>query len=126
MRRRYDRELEKLNDDLSDMGSLISDRITMAIYSMINGDKDTSLVIRQSDDEVDDYESKIESRALKLILKEQPVASDLRLISAALKMITDMERIGDHVYNIYNSIIDPMSEKIEITGLKVKGVNRDV
>lgn len=100
MRRRYDRELEKLNDDLSDMGSLISDRITMAIYSMINGDKDTSLVIRQSDDEVDDYESKIESRALKLILKEQPVASDLRLISAALKMITDMERIGDHAVDI--------------------------
>lgn len=100
MRRRYDRELEKLNDDLSDMGSLIADRITMAVYAMINGDKDTSLVIRQSDDDVDDYETKIESRALKLILKEQPVASDLRLISAALKMITDMERIGDHAVDI--------------------------
>ena len=100
MRRRYDRELEKLNDDLSDMGSLIADRITMAVYAMINGDKDTSLVIRQSEDDVDDYETKIESRALKLILKEQPVASDLRLISAALKMITDMERIGDHAVDI--------------------------
>lgn len=100
VRSRYDRQLEKLNDELSDMGSLISDRITMSIYSMINRDLDTAKVIRKSDDEIDEYETKIENRALKLILREQPVASDLRLISAALKMVTDMERIGDHAVDI--------------------------
>ena len=100
MRNRYTRQLEKLNDNLSDMGSLIADRITMAIYALINGDLETARMIHGSDDEVDLYETKIEDRALKLILREQPVASDLRLISSALKMVTDMERIGDHAVDI--------------------------
>ncbi|MDR1693467.1 MAG: phosphate signaling complex protein PhoU [Oscillospiraceae bacterium] len=100
MRNRFDQQLLRLNDMLIEMGTLIEKAIGLAVEALVK--QDTALA-RQSvefDDEVDQKEKDIESLCLKLLLQQQPVASDLRLISAALKMITDMERIGDQAADI--------------------------
>lgn len=100
MRNKFDRELDKLNGELTEMGELISERITDAISAFKHKDLEKAKLVLEGDDEVNEMERIIEKRALKLLLQQQPVASDLRLISAALKMITDMERIGDHAADI--------------------------
>ncbi|WP_100065594.1 phosphate signaling complex protein PhoU [Miniphocaeibacter massiliensis] len=100
MRNKFDKELDKLNDELTEMGELVSDKIVQSISAFKHRDKEKAKVILDSDNEVDEMEKTIEKRALKLLLQQQPVASDLRLISSALKMITDMERIGDQAADI--------------------------
>ncbi|QQK08544.1 phosphate signaling complex protein PhoU [Miniphocaeibacter halophilus] len=100
MRNKFDRELDKLNGELTEMGELISERIIDAISAFKHKDLEKAKMVLEGDDEVNEMERIIEKRALKLLLQQQPVASDLRLISAALKMITDMERIGDHAADI--------------------------
>lgn len=100
MRGRFDRELENLNLELIKMGGLIENSIEASAKALI--DKDLSLVkkVNEYEIEIDEMEKTIESHCLKLLLQQQPVASDLRLISTALKMITDMERIGDNAEDI--------------------------
>ncbi len=100
MRSRFDKELENLNLELIKMGSLIENSIEASANALIN--KDLSLVkkVNEYEVEIDEMEKTIESHCLKLLLQQQPVASDLRLISTALKMITDMERIGDNAEDI--------------------------
>ncbi|MGN0292093.1 MAG: phosphate signaling complex protein PhoU [Lachnospiraceae bacterium] len=100
MRNRFDRQLEQLNNELINMGSLIEEAIEMAITAMVKQDIVKAKEIMEFDEEIDDKEREIESLCLKLLLQQQPVARDLRQISAALKMITDMERIGDHAADI--------------------------
>lgn len=100
MRNRFDRQLEQLNNELINMGSLIEEAIEMAITAMVKQDIVKAKEIMEFDEEIDDKEREIESLCLKLLLQQQPVAKDLRQISAALKMITDMERIGDHAADI--------------------------
>lgn len=100
MRSKFDEELNMLNEELTEMGELISVRIIEAIRSFRNKDLIKAKFIMENDDDVNEYERRIEERALKLLLRQQPVASDLRLISSALKMVTDMERIGDHAVDI--------------------------
>lgn len=100
MRNRFDTELENLNLELIKMGSLIETSIETSAKALINQDLDLIKKVNELEIEIDEMEKTIESHCLKLLLQQQPVASDLRLISTALKMITDMERIGDNAEDI--------------------------
>ena len=100
MRNRFDRQLSTLNDELIEMGSMIEKSIETAIKSQVNQDENLESDTNEADAEIERHERIIEDLCLKLLLQQQPVAKDLRLISSALKMITDMERIGDHASDI--------------------------
>lgn len=105
MRNRFDRQLQVLNDELIEMGSLIEQAIEMACSALVRQDVEKAQKAISFDEEIDHQERDIESLCMKLLLQQQPVAKDLRLISAALKMITDMERIGDHAADISEIIV---------------------
>ena len=100
MRNRFDRQLLELNNELIEMGSLIEKAIEMAIAALVKQDVERAGDAIKFDEVIDHQEKEIEGLCMKLLLQQQPVARDLRLISAALKMITDMERIGDHAADI--------------------------
>lgn len=100
MRNRFDRQLAELNHDLIQMGHMIEQAIEMAISALNNRDIKQAEKAIAFDDEINEEEREIESLCFKLLLQQQPVARDLRVISAALKMITDMERIGDQAADI--------------------------
>ena len=87
------------------MGSMIEISIEGAAQALINRDIELAKKIIVADDDIDNMENEIEARCLKLILQQQPVASDLRLISSILKMITDLERIGDQAQDISEIVI---------------------
>lgn len=117
MRNRFDRQLSTLNDELIEMGSMIEKSIETAIKALVNQDVDLARHAIEADEEIDRQERIIENLCLKLLLQQQPVAKDLRLISSALKMITDMERIGDHASDISEITIaladQPYIKKLE-------------
>ena len=100
MRNKFDAQLSKLNDMLIEMGAQIEAAIDMAVRALEEPDTKLARQTIAFDDEIDQKEKDIEALCLKLLLQQQPVARDLRLISAALKMITDMERIGDQAADI--------------------------
>ncbi|HSH35118.1 phosphate signaling complex protein PhoU [Schnuerera sp.] len=100
IRSRFDKELDLLNNELIEMGNLIESAIKTAVTALVEQDADLAKRIVENDNEVDAMEKTIEQRCLKLLLQQQPVAGDLRFISSALKMITDMERIGDQAADI--------------------------
>lgn len=100
MRNKFDKELDLLNNELIEMGNLIESAIKTAVTALEEQDIELAKRIVENDKEVDNMERDIERRCLKLLLQQQPVAKDLRLISSALKMITDMERIGDQASDI--------------------------
>lgn len=100
MRSRFDEQLIELNKSLIEMGALIEEAIAQATSALINHDIETAKKVMGSDDIINEKEKEIEASCLKLLLSQQPVARDLRQISTALKMITDMERIGDQAADI--------------------------
>jgi len=100
MRNKFDEQLTKLHDMLIDMGAMIEKAITLAIQALVQQDKAMAQQAIAVDEDIDHMEKDIEAMCLRLLLQQQPVAKDLRLISAALKMITDMERIGDQAADI--------------------------
>ena len=100
MRNKFDLELENLNLELIRMGSMIEKSIETSAKALINQDINLVNRVNEYEIEIDEMEKTIESHCLKLLLQQQPVASDLRMISTALKMITDMERIGDNAEDI--------------------------
>jgi phosphate transport system protein len=100
MRSRLDTQLEKLNNLLISMGALCENAIAVAVKALLNNDIVLAKTVKNVEIEIDQKEKEIENLCLNLILQQQPVAKDLRLISAALKMITDMERIGDQAADI--------------------------
>ena len=100
MRNRFDEQLAQLNKELIEMGALCEEVIALASEALTRGDVQLAAKIAPLDAEIDRKERTIESLCLKLLLQQQPVARDLRRISAALKMITDMERIGDQAEDI--------------------------
>ena len=100
MRNRFDEQLALLNKEIISMGSMIEQSIEMAVDALIHQDVKKAQKAMDSDKEIDHQEKEIENLCLRLLLQQQPVARDLRVISAALKMITDMERIGDHATDL--------------------------
>lgn len=100
MRSKFDEQLGKLNNEMIDMGNLIISNITSAIRAMKNKDRELALQIMKKDAEVDSAQKRIESTCFNLLIQQQPVARDLRTVTAAMKMVTDMERIGDHAADI--------------------------
>ena len=116
MRNKFDMQLERLNEQLTHMGKLCEIAINKATMALQNGDMEQAKAVREADDEIDQMEKDIERLCLKLLLQQQPVARDLRQISAALKMITDMERIGDQASDIAEIIISArMTEAMDIS-----------
>ena len=100
MRTRFEEQLTRLNAELIDMGTLIEHAIVESTQALGARDAVRARTVMALDRDIDQKEREIESQCLKLLLQQQPVARDLRLISAALKMITDMERIGDQAEDI--------------------------
>jgi len=100
MRTKFDEQLLTLNNMLIEMGSMIETAIAMSIDALLSQDVALATKAIEYDMDIDQMEKDIEALCLKLLMQQQPVAKDLRLISAALKMITDMERIGDHAADI--------------------------
>ena len=110
MRNRFDRQLVQLNNELIEMGGKIEKAISDTVKALVNQDIELASNVIEYDEEIDHQEREIEQLCLKLLLQQQPVAKDLRLISAALKMITDMERIGDHATDISEITIELSKE----------------
>ncbi|MFR8537130.1 MAG: phosphate signaling complex protein PhoU [Lacrimispora saccharolytica] len=115
MRDRFTQQMEKLHVELIEMGALCEQAISRAYQVLMEEDPKAAQDLRKKDAAIDEKEREIESRCLKLLLQQQPVASDLRQVSAALKMITDMERIGDQASDI--------AEIVQTTHLKAPGEN---
>ena len=100
MRTRFEEQLTRLNAELIDMGTLIEHAIVESTQALGARDVVRARTVMALDRDIDQKEREIENLCLKLLLQQQPVARDLRLISAALKMITDMERIGDQAADV--------------------------
>ena len=94
MRSRFDRRLDILNKKMIEMGAECETAIAQSVKALLDGDMKIAAMVKQSTRRIDELEREIEGICLKLLLQQQPVAKDLRNISAALKMITDMDRIG--------------------------------
>ena len=100
MRIRFDEQLEQLNEEMINMGNMIEASIGDAVKALMKQDEELAKKTMAGDEKIDRTERKIEDLCLRLLLQQQPVARDLRNISSALKMVTDMERIGDHATDI--------------------------
>ncbi len=100
MRNKFDRQLSLLNTELVTMGALCEEAITNAVAYLTDNEESSKILCLDADRQIDEKERDIETLCLKLILQQQPVAKDLRIVSAALKMISDMERIGDQASDI--------------------------
>lgn len=100
MRRRFDEQLTLLHREMIAMGALCEEVIAQAFSALTDGSVKKAEAIALHDKEIDQKERDIEALCMKMLLQQQPVAGDLRQISAALKMITDMERIGDQAEDI--------------------------
>jgi len=105
MMRRFDEQLMELNNRLLEMGALVEKTITLASKALIEQDVELAKNVILVEADVEQKEKDIETLCLKLLMQQQPVAKDLRLISAALKMITDMERIGDQASDISEIVV---------------------
>lgn len=106
MRNKYEEQLENLNTSIQSMGKMVEVAIESTILTLLGRDKDAAKTVKANDYVIDDMERDIETQCLKLLLQQQPVAGDLRMITSALKMITDMERIGDHAVDIADLVLD--------------------
>lgn len=100
MREKFERQLVELNNTMIDMGNKVIESINGSIDALINRDIEKAKKIMENDNEIDHLQKAIESICFNLLVAQQPVAKDLRAITAAMKMVTDMERIGDHAADI--------------------------
>ena len=100
MRNRFDEQLALLKKEMIEMGAMCEEAIALTARALTEGDISLAGKVESLSQSIDQMERDIESRCLKLLLQQQPVAKDLRAISAALKMITDLERIGDQAEDI--------------------------
>ena len=129
MRSRFDEQLAQLKCELIEMGALCEEAIALAAKALDEADVKLATKVAPLSGEIDRMERNIESMCLKLLLSQQPVARDLRMISAALKLITDMERIGDQASDIAEIInfLDGRSiEECEYIGEMAKAAIRMV
>lgn len=100
MRNKFNEQLLELNKEMIEMGNKIIDSIKMAIAALESSDTEKAKRIMEGDAEIDRLQKKIENICFNLLIQQQPVATDLRNVTAAMKMVTDMERIGDHAADI--------------------------
>ena len=130
MRNKFDMQLGMLNEQLIHMGELCELAINRATKALQNGSIEEAKNVIDADQEIDQMEKDIERLCLKLLLQQQPVARDLRQISAALKMITDMERIGDQASDIAEIIISSKgvaaTDEIHVIGTMASEVSKMV
>ena len=131
MRNRFDQQLHLLDEQLTHMGELCETAIAKATQALKDGSTEQARIIIAEDEEIDQFEKDIERLCLKLLLQQQPVAKDLRRISAALKMITDMERIGDQTSDIAEIILSSKNwavtaENIQVIGTMASEVSKMV
>ncbi len=110
MRNRFDSQLEVLNNGIIEMGALVEEALNSSIEALLKFNKELAQKVIVGDKEIDQKMKDIETLCLRLLLSQQPVARDLRLISASLKMVSDLERIGDQAADIAE-IINESSEK---------------
>ena len=120
MRNRFDRQLLRLNQEMIDMGSLCEEMITAAAKIVATRDKELMDDIVTMEEEINQKERDIERICMKLLMQQQPVANDLRVISAAMKMVSDMERIGDQTADIADIVIATKSTEEK----NLKDINR--
>lgn len=100
MRNKFDSELAELNNSLTLMGALCENAISMAVKAFTESDNASAKIAIEAEKQIDVKEREIENQCFRLLLQQQPVAKDLRIVSSALKMITDIERIGDQASDI--------------------------
>ena len=100
MREYYTAQLETLNTNMIQMGALCEDAISAAIQSLLEDDRTIAKKVADTELEIDQMERDIERQCMRLLLTQQPVATDLRVVSSALRMIADLERIGDQAFDI--------------------------
>jgi phosphate transport system protein len=131
MERHFQKELESLKTSLIKMGSVVEENITLAIRSVMESNQDLARKVIESDTRVDALEIEIDNAIVDLLALQQPVASDLRFILAALKINNDLERIGDHAVNIAQAaqvlctlpnveLLDEIPTMVEITRTMLK------
>lgn len=100
MRSYYNAQLTTLNNNIIRMGALCEDAISAAVQGLLEDNAEIAAGVENTELEIDQFERDIERQCMRLLLMQQPVATDLRLVSSALKMISDLERIGDQAYDI--------------------------
>ncbi len=105
MRSKFDEQLALLNRELIQMGALCEEAISLTVKALENGDRALAEQVKPLEGEIDQKERDVETLCLKLLLQQQPVARDLRQISAAMKITTDMERIGDQAADISEIVL---------------------
>ncbi len=108
----YEHELSILNKDIRQMGQMVETSIEQCFIAFEDQDYEKAENIIRGDRDINDLERAIESRCLSLILRQQPVAGDLRVVSGALKVVTDLERIGDHASDIAELILRIRGEHV--------------
>lgn len=116
MREKYEIQLAQLNSSVLSMGKMIEVAIESTILALMGRDVEAAKTVHANDENIDNMEREIESLCMRLLLQQQPMATDLRFITAALKMITDMERIGDHAVDIADLVLN-------LTDLKYSGMS---
>lgn len=133
MRNNYDKQLAQLNTELITMGALCEEAITNAVMYLTSCKEEHKEACLSADKQIDEKERDIETLCIKLILQQQPVARDLRTVSAALKMISDMERIGDQASDIVEiapyvakSGIDDKTHIIDMADAAAKMVSESI
>lgn len=100
IRKQYDTDLESLKKSLTEMGRSSADAVENVLEALCVADADAAAAIVKGDARINNMERDIEHRCMTLLLRQQPVAGDLRRISTAMKVVTDIERIGDHAADI--------------------------
>ena len=105
MRSRFEEQLTVLNHSLIEMGAMVEEKISQVKDALMRQDAELARTLTEGDEVIDEKERAIEDICLRLLLQQQPVAKDLRLISSALKFITDMERIGDQAADIAEIVL---------------------
>ncbi len=124
MRKTFDAELQELNYEMINMSAAAEDAIDVVTESLSSSDDDAAKAAIEMTKSMDQMERDIENRCLRLLLQQQPVARDLRTISAALKMVTDLQRIGDQCANIAEISLLLQQQKQDRTLLDIRTMSQ--
>lgn len=120
MRTKFDEQLRQLGVEMTHMGNMIEKNIQDAVQALLSKDMETARRIMKEDELVDQEQKRIENICFQLLIQQQPVARDLRTITAAMKMVTDMERIGDHAADISELTIAMASAPCQLGGENIR------